>query len=100
MPLMSGAKFETYAPGALKTPTPLAPSPPNTFARLPCSRSWVANVCASTGFCVGKNTMSASFGTRVTNDEKSVTVFAADIREVVTFRAFRTRSTASARPTE
>ena len=44
--------------------------------------------------------MSASFGTRVTKDEKSVTVFATDSREVETLPALSVRSTASARPTE
>ena len=38
-PLMSGAKLETYEPGSLNWPALFAPSPPNTFARLPCSSS-------------------------------------------------------------
>ena len=69
MPVISGAKFERYEPGALNTVKPFEPSPPNTFAFLPCSSNCCANVCASAGFCVGKNTMSASFGTFVTNAE-------------------------------
>ena len=69
MPVMSGAKLETYAPGVLNCDGSFEPSPPNTFAFLPCSTSCRAKVCASPGFCVGKKTMSASPGTRVTYDE-------------------------------
>ena len=70
-----GAKLETYPPAALNALGSFAPSPPKTFAFLPCSASCCANACASPGFCVGKNTMSASLGTFVTKFEKSVTVF-------------------------
>ena len=69
MPVMSGAKFDTYEPGTLNAVASFEPSPPNTFAFLPCSSSCCANVCASAGFCVGKNTMSASLGTFVTYAE-------------------------------
>ena len=69
MPVMSGAKFETYEPGCLNCDASFEPSPPNTFAFLPCSISCWANVCASPGFCVGKKTMSASLGTFVTYAE-------------------------------
>ena len=44
MPVMSGAKFETYEPGALNADGSFEPSPPNTFAFLPCSISCCANV--------------------------------------------------------
>ena len=63
---MSGAKFETYEPAALNALESFEPSPPKTLAFLPCSASWLANACASPGFCVGKNTMSAELGTLVT----------------------------------
>ena len=79
-----GAKFETYEPAALNTPGPFEPSPPKTFAFLPCSASWLAIVCAAAGCCVGKNTMSASLGTFVTYCEKSVTLFGTDWCDVVT----------------
>ena len=69
MPVMSGAKLDTYEPGTLKAVESFEPSPPNTLAFLPCSMSCCANVCASGGFCVGKKTMSASFGTFVTYAE-------------------------------
>ena len=69
MPVMSGAKFDTYEPGALNCDGAFEPSPPNTFAFLPCSTAAAANVCAAGGFCVGKKTMSASLGTFVTYDE-------------------------------
>ena len=88
--LIGPAKFDTYEPGTLNSAGSFEPSPPNTFAFLPCSTSCCANVCASAGFCVGKNTMSASLGTFVTYDEKSVTVLATDRRIVVTPFAFRT----------
>ena len=48
---------------------PSEPSPPKTFAFLPCSASWVAIDWAADGACVGKNTMSAAAGTFVTYDE-------------------------------
>ncbi len=83
MPLMSGAKFETYEPASLNAAGAFDPSPPNTFARLPCSSSCWPNVCASAGCWVGKNTMSASFGTRVTSDEKSVVLTDVDCLIVV-----------------
>ena len=67
--LIGAAKFETYEPGTLNCDGSFEPSPPNTFAFLPCSSSCWANVCASPGFCVGKNTTSASFGTFVTYAE-------------------------------
>ena len=44
--------------------------------------------------------MSASFGTRVTSDEKSVVLTEVDCRETFTPRFFSTFSAASARPTE
>ena len=97
---MSGAKFETYEPGTLNCDGSFEPSPPKTFAFLPCSISCWAKFCASPGFCVGKNTKSALLGTFVTNDEKSVVVLLTDRRVVVTPFAFRTASAASARPCE
>ena len=100
MPLMSGAKFDTYEPGTLNCEASFEPSPPNTFAFLPCSSSCCAKFCASPGFCVGKNTKSAALGTFVTKDEKSVVVLLTDCREVVTPLALRTSSAASARPWE
>ena len=59
---MSGAKFETYEPFSLNCSGLFDPSPPKTFAFLPCSSSCCPNVCASGGCCVGKKTMSASLG--------------------------------------
>ena len=100
MPLMSGAKFETYDPSSLNCVGLFDPSPPNTFARLPCSSSCWPNVCASGGCCVGKNTTSASLGTRVTSDEKSVVFTDVDCRIVVTPFRFSAASAESARPTE
>ena len=100
MPLMSGAKFDTYEPGTLNCVASFEPSPPNTFAFLPCSSSCCAKFCASPGFCVGKNTKSASLGTFVTKDEKSVVVLLTDCRDVETPLALRTISAASARPCE
>ena len=100
MPLMSGAKLDTYEPASLNCAGEFAPSPPNTFAFLPCSISCWPNVCASGGCCVGKKTMSASLGVRVTSDEKSVVRTDVDSRTVATLLAFRTASAASARPTE
>ena len=44
---MSGAKLDTYEPASLNCAGEFAPSPPNTFARLPCSSSCWPNVCAS-----------------------------------------------------
>src|SRR4029079_13645209 len=100
IPLMSGAKFDTYEPVTLNWSGLFDPSPPNTFARLPCSSSCCANVCASDGCCVGKNTTSASPGTRVTREEKSVVLTDVDRRVTDTLRFFSTVSAASARPTE
>ena len=97
---MSGAKLDTYEPASLNWAGEFAPSPPNTFARLPCSSSCCPNVCASGGCCVGKKTTSASFGTRVTSDEKSVVRTEVDCRMTSTFFAFRTISAALASPTE
>ena len=45
--LMSGAKSETYEPGTLNWSAEAAPSPPNTFAFLPCSSSCWAKFCAA-----------------------------------------------------
>ena len=100
MPLMSGAKLDTNEPGSLNCAGEFAPSPPNTFARLPCSISCWPNVCASGGCCVGKKTKSASLGVRVTRDEKSVVRTDVESRITSTFRARRTCCAASARPTE
>ena len=100
MPEMSGAKFETYAPAVLNDAGPFAPSPPNTFALLPCSSSCCANVCASGGCCVGEDTMSASLGTLVTRDEKSVGFIEEVCRIVVTPFVLRATSVESAKPTE
>ena len=69
IPVMSGAKFDTYEPATLNCVGAFEPSPPKTFAFFPCSISCCAMVCASGGFWVGKNTMSASLGTFVTYDE-------------------------------
>ncbi len=76
------------------------PSPPKTFAFLPCSASCWANDCASPGFCEGKNTTSASLGTFVTYEEKSVTVFGHGLRRVVTSAALSAFTTSPARPCE
>src|SRR6187200_183806 len=100
MPLMSGAKLDTYEPDSLNWSGLFDPSPPNTSARLPCSSSCWPNVCASFGCCVGKNTTSASLGTRVTSDEKSVVLTDVESRVTDTLRFLSTTSAASARPTE
>src|SRR4029079_5019027 len=100
MPLMSGAKLETYEPASFNWSGLFGPSPPNTFARLPCSSSCWPNVCASDGCCVGKKTTSASPGTRVTSEEKSVVLTEVDSRVTLTPFFLRTVSAASASPTE
>jgi hypothetical protein len=76
------------------------PSPPNTFAFLPCSSSCCARVCAFGGCWNGAKTTSASFGTLVTIDEKSDWLIETDRRIVETPRLFSTDWAASASPTE
>src|SRR5207244_4274643 len=94
------AKFDTSEPGTLNWLESFVPSPPNTFAFLPCSISCCARVCAFGGCWKGAKTTSASFGTLVTIDEKSAWLVVTARRIVLTPFFFNVASAASARPTE
>src|SRR5438105_15308004 len=78
------AELDTYEPGTLNLSESFVPSPPNTFAFLPCSISCCASVCAFGGCWNGAKTMSVSLGTFVTIDEKSDWLTLTDSRIVVT----------------